>query len=380
MQAKPFEFVVPEERIADLRRRLGEAHWPGDFGNDDGRYGLPETWLREAVDYWRNEFDWRSVEAEINGLPNFMVEIEGVPVHFIHIRSGRPGAIPIILSHGWPWSFWDWKDVISVLSKNQDPAFDIVVPSVPGFTLSTPLRKVGIDVRAVGRIWRHLMCDVLGYRRFAAAGADMGSAITAELGHAYPEEVIGVHLTLPILPGHSSAALTAMPFAPDEQWMVEQMERVRPSIVSHIAVNINDPQTFAYALSDSPLGLAAWLWKRRLVWSDEQSEGPARSLDFLCTLASLYWFTNCIGTSMRIYAEKERFGEWPSLTGRARALDVPTAFGFGPKELLMFPRAAAEQLTNLHRWTVFPHGGHFVAAEVPNLLASDYIKFFSELT
>lgn len=381
MQPTPFKIEIPQERLDALQRRLREIQWPGDCGNADWQYGVEESWLRRAVEYWREEYDWRHVETEINKFPHYRVEIDKVPIHFIHVRSSRANAIPLILTHGWPWTFWDWRDVISELAEPLDsdlPAFDVVVASLPGFAFSSPLRTAGIGVREVGRLWQQLMTDVLGYQRFAAAGGDWGSLVSAELGHAFPDAVIGVHLTLPLMPGVDLASLSHAPFAPDERWMADRNAEASTLIASHMAVHCNDPQTLAYALADSPVGLAAWLWERRLAWSDADYDGPARSLEFLCTLASIYWLTNTIGSSLRIY--RDHFSKpWTSLNGRERLIDVPTGYAIGPKELVMFPKAMAETLCNLRRWTILPRGGHFAAAEVPELVIEEYRAFFGGL-
>jgi pimeloyl-ACP methyl ester carboxylesterase len=378
MRARSFSIKIPDDRLIHLKERLAATVWPGDYANADWHYGVEESWLRSMVDYWRGDFDWRLVEAEMNRLPHFQVAIEGIPIHFIHIRSGRPDSIPLILTHGWPWSFWDWRDVVSLLSRATEPSFDLVVPSLPGFTFSTPLRTHGIGVRRVGSLWRQLMQNVLGYDRFVAAGGDWGSMVSAELGHAHADIVAGVNLTLPILPGTELAALAHVKFAPEEQWMARRAAEAGPLIASHMAVQCNDPQTLAYALADSPVGLAAWLWERRLSWSDDAVEGPARGRDFLCALASLYWFTNSIGSSMRIY--RDHFSQpWNSLHDRERIVDVPTGYIIAPKELAMFSRAMAEKSCNLRRWTILPRGGHFHAAETPDLVAEEYRTFFSRV-
>jgi len=381
MHPEPFKIAIPDADIARLRQRLRDAIWPGDFNNETGRYGLNEAWLRTAVGYWRDEFDWRKAEAEMNRLPHYRVVIDDVPIHYIHLRSKRKNATPLIITHGWPWSFWDWKDVIEPLANPDSdslPAFDVVVPSLPGFTFSTPLRTPGIDMHEVARRWRTLMQDVLGYGRFAAAGGDWGSLVSAQLGHEFPEDLTGVHLTLPLMPGIALEQLEGVQFLPEEQWMADRIVEARPLIVSHMTVHTTDPQTLAYGLADSPIGLAAWLWERRLAWSDSRYENPARQLPWLCTLASLYWFTNCIGSSLRIYAE--HFSRpWAAARKGKQTIDVPTGFVIAPKELAMMPRQMAAAHCNLARWTVAPRGGHFIPAEAPDVVVREYQAFFGKL-
>lgn len=381
MQPEAFTIAIPDSALTDLRERLGRTRLPGDFGNDDGRYGVRQEWLEGALAHWRDAYDWRAVEAEMNRLPHFRVTIDDVPIHFIHVKSGRKDAIPLILTHGWPWSFWDWRNVIGPLANpasDSDPAFDVIVPSLPGFGFSAPLRTTGLGVAAIARLWHRLMRDVLGYGRFAAAGGDWGSLITAHLGHEFPDDLIGVSLTLPMIPGQNLDEVMNREFPPEEQWMLERLAEIRGTISSHIAVQSSDPQTLAYALNDSPAGLAAWLWERRLNWSDPRQESAARDLDSLCTLASLYWLTGTIGSSFRIYAEF--FGKpWELVRQGGRSVEAPTAFTVAPKELVLAPRAVMAELTNLQRWTVLDRGGHFLPAEAPEEAVREYRAFFGSL-
>lgn len=347
---------------------------------------MEQGWLQDMIAYWADGFDWRAQEAEMNSLPQFRVTIDGVPIHFVHLRSGRPDAIPLILTHGWPWTFWDWRDVIRplVAGDGEGPVFDVVVPSLPGFGFSAPLRTTGVNARRVGEIWVRLMRDVLGYASFAAAGGDWGSMITAELGHAHADVVRAVHMTLPVFPGYGREPVPEDAFAPDERWMIDRSIEVAPLIASHLTVHSNDPQTLAYALADSPAGTAAWLWERRRAWSDCGGDIVAyHGRDALCTLASIYWLTNTIGSSLRIY--KEHFGVtgdlakvWPPLHDRRPIVEAPAGFVVAPKELVLRPRSLVAAQTNLKRWTMLPRGGHFAPAEVPGLMVDEYRAFFGE--
>jgi len=385
MTPERFTIAIADERLDDLRRRLRATAWPGDYGNDDWRFGVGEDWLRDMVAYWAEDYDWRAEEARMNAWPHYRVEIDGVPIHFIHVRSGRPDAIPLILTHGWPWSFWDWHGVIVELAADTGgPAFDLVVPSLPGYGFSSPLRKPGVNTRAVGKLWVKLMCDVLGYERFAAAGGDWGAAITAELGHAHPERLLAIHMTLLLLPDTNAFALAPGDFAPDEQWMHRRMWEAFPHVTSHVAVHAADPQTLAYAMADSPVGTAAWLWERRRFWSDCEGDPVALyGRDFLCTTASLYWLTNTTGTSFRLYAEQftgAAFAQdWPLLHDRRPMIPVPTGIAVAPKELIFLPRAEVAKRTDLRRWQVLERGGHFLPAEQPALLAAEYRAYFADV-
>ena len=378
---RPFTIAVTDEAIADLHRRLERSRLSSDFANEDGTYGLRSGWLRDMVRYWSGDFDWRHHESMMNDVPQFVVEIDGVPVHFAHIRGRGPDSIPIVLTHGWPWTFWDWRNVIGPLTDPiahglpDAPSFDVVIPSLPGFGFSSPLMRP-ISCRETAVLWDRLMHEHLGYATYAAAGGDWGSKVTGELGQLFPDRVRGIYLMMLALPGRTAPLTTDGRFAEDEQWMVDRMAQTYPLVSSHLAVHRQDPQTLAYALNDSPAGLAAWIWERRLSWRDSDIPGdPGADPDFLCATASIYWFTQTIGTSMRFY--KDNFGDRiaPSL-GR---ITVPTAFGTGPKDLVYMPRAEAELATNLRRWTIFSAGGHFAPNETPGVVAEELGRFFGAL-
>ncbi len=385
MTPSPFTVDIDEARLQDMRHRLRQVRWADDFGNQHWRYGVERDWLEDMASYWANDYDWRAQEAQINRFAHFRVTIDDVPLHFIHVRGKGRRVMPLILTHGWPWTFWDWKDVIGPLA---DPAahggddalaFDVVVPSLPGFGFSEPLRTTGIGVRRVAELWVALMRGILGYDRFAAAGGDWGALVTAELGHAHAQHLIGAYMTLPMLPGIDPLAIPADAFAPEEAWMAKRAAEALPLITSHVAVQLHDPQTLAYALADSPIGTAAWIWERRRAWSD--CPGALTDIfdrDFLCTTASLYWLTNTIGTSFRIYAE--HFSRpWPSVHDDKPMIPVPTGYGISPKEVVMMPRAWLEEHSNLKRYTLFPKGGHFAPMEQPDRVAKELHAFFGAL-
>lgn len=383
----PFRISIPDAAVDGLRRRLIETRWAEDFGNADWRYGVESGWLKEMVDYWRDSFDWRAQEARINRWPQFRMVIEDIPIHFIYVRGQGPSPMPLILTHGWPWTFWDYGELIGPLTDplahggRAEDSFDLVIPSLPGYGFSTPLRSTGIDVPAIARLWVTLMRDGLGYQRFGAGGGDWGAAVTAHLGHAHADAVLGIHQTLPVVPGLDFTGMGAASFAEDEQWMAARNAEAYPLIASHITVHSHDPQTLAYALSDSPVGLAAWLWERRRAWSD--CEGDILSAfdrDFLCTTASIYWFTNSIGSSMRLYWEHFSKGMVPPLAhDRKPTIEVPAGYAIFPKEVTLIPRSWVEQNADLRRWTIMRQGGHFGPAEQPQPVVEELREFFRPL-
>ena len=388
MKAEPFEIAIPETDLAELRTRLGRIRWADDFGNADWRYGVERQWLEDMVRYWRDDYDWRAKEHEINRLAHFRVTIDGVPIHFVHVRGRGANPLPLLLVHGWPWTFMDFHALIGPLTDpvayggNAADSFDLIIPSLPGYGFSMPLTTAGLDIRQHARLFTTLMTEVLGYSRFAVAGGDWGAVITAQIAHVHPERVIGLLTSIPYFPGLDLDTLTPDRYAPDEQWMVARRAESAQAIVSHFTVQSNEPQTLAYALVDSPVGTAAWLWTRRRLWSDCGGDVLAAfDRDFLCTLASLYWLTRTIGTSMRIYWEHARHGGLPlkPLHERTPAIEVPTGFAVFPKEVMLIPRSVAAAGTNLQRWSLMPRGGHFGFAEQPELMTHELRSFFRPL-
>jgi pimeloyl-ACP methyl ester carboxylesterase len=384
MRAEPFQVAIAQTRLDDLRRRLEAIRWPPIIGTDDWRPGVQQGYLRGLVDYWRDGYDWRAQEARINAWPQFRTEIDGLPIHYMHIRGRGPKPMPLVLTHGWPWTFWDFHRVLGPLSDPQahggDPrdAFDLVVPSLPGFGFSTPLPR-GVNVSDTADLWQKLMCDVLRYPRFGAQGGDWGAMVSQELGHRHPQSLTGVHLSMPNFLCIAPKELVREAFAPDEQHFFDTMKERARSAKSHLAVQCEDPQTLAFALEDSPVGLAAWLIERRRNWSD--CGGDVESVfprDDLLTTVMLYWLTSSIGSSMRYYFEYAK-RRWKPVHARQPVIEPPTAVAVFPQELIFTPRRLAERAANIRRWTLMPRGGHFAPAEQPDLLVEDVRDFFRTL-
>lgn len=405
-QAEPFTVNIPDEDIADLHRRLDHTRFPADFANEDWRFGMNREYLESFLHSWRHEFDWRETESRINSYNNYQVDFEGVPVHFVHERGKGPNPIPLVLTHGWPWTFWDFEQVIGPLTDpaayGGDPAdaFDVVVPSLPGFGFSTPLRIDGLQTNKAVDLWARLMTDVLGYEKFAAGGGDFGAMLSSALGFRYPERVLGVYLTLPSLP--QTAVPDGLPepgsarqligtlmgpamrtnrddFAPEERHRYDLMEERWTTALAHIAVHTTDPQTLAFALHDSPAGLASWLVERRRNWSDNEGDvEQSFSRQFLLDTVSIYWFTESFVTTARWYWHTFRTPPQP-LPDPEAARKVPLGLPVYPKEMVFVPQAAAEAAGNVVHWTEQPRGGHFAPAEVPNLFVDDIRDFYREL-
>jgi pimeloyl-ACP methyl ester carboxylesterase len=388
--AEPFSVHVDQTVIDDLRRRLDAAQLASDFGNDDWRYGTNGDYLGELVAYWREEFDWMAQERAMSKFSHFRTRIDGVAVHFIHERGKGPNPIPLIATHGWPWTFWDMHKLIGPLTDpaayGGDPAdaFDVVVPSLPGFGFSGPVQKTGVNAVLTADIWVRLMQDVLGYGRFAAHGGDWGSVVTAQMGHKYADRLVGIHLTttFPLSqfsaerpwdstgPAFSAAQGTA------RQKLLERSRRT----ASHMAVNILDPQSIAYAMQDSPVGLCAWLLERRRAWSDCHGDVETRfSKDELLTHMMIYWVTNTFGTSCRFYREAlER--QWVAAHDRTPVIEAPTAVSVFLGDLsLPQDRDWYDTYYNLHYVNEWSTGGHFAAAEEPDAVVHDLREAFRSL-
>ena len=389
---EPIKLRIEQSAIDDLMARLRRTRWSPEIQNSQWEYGANGAFLKDLVEYWQHGFDWRKQEAEINRYAHYRLELaDGGPVHFIREPGKGPAPMPIILSHGWPWTFWDWHQLIGPLSDpasyGGDPAdaFDVIVPSLPGFCLSTPLSRTGITAPVVADLWHKLMHDVLGYKRFAAAGGDWGSFVTWELGTRYTASMTGVYLSFPPL-WHAGGVenLRSEDYAATEAGWLEKTHRKWQTAVSHLTVHSRDHQTLAWALNDSPVGLAAWLLERRRNWSDCHGDLYSRySRDFLLTNVCLYWFTESIASSMQLYAEQFRAGSAAAdnYTGAAppARIDAPTGIGVYPEEVALLPRKICEQAANLVYWNVLPEGGHFAPAEVPDTYIKELRTFFRTL-
>jgi pimeloyl-ACP methyl ester carboxylesterase len=312
----------------------------------------------------------------MNALPQFRVELDGLLVHYVHVPARTDDAIPLLLTHGWPWTFWDYGEMIAPLAE---AGFDVVVPSIPGCAFS-PLRRAGVVIPGIADRWVALMRDVLGYERFAAAGGDWGASITAQLGHAHAQHLLGVYLTTPTWPGLNLFNLDPAGFVEDEQWMLRRLDEVGGLGLGSATIQRIGTQTLAYALVDSPVGTASWLWERRRAWS-EAAGGDLLAVfdrDFLCTTASIYWLTRSIGTSVRLYRDHYSHGWKPEDDG-APVVRAPTGIGVYPKDVVFVPRALAERATNLVRWTVMPRGGHYGPSEQPAAAVEELTSFFHAL-
>lgn len=381
----PIEPNLDPKTLETMMSRLKSTKWPDVIGEDSWEYGVPRGWMEDMVNYWISDWDWSSVFSEMGQWDHYLAKVEGIPIHYLHAPGKGPNPKPLILTHGWPWTFWDFKDTIGPLSDpekyggNPEDSFDVYVPSLPGFIFSQPLPEAGVDVKRVAGLWKILMTEILGYERFCAHGGDWGALVTAHLSHEYSESLIGAHMSLSVIPGVNRRNLPDDAWGEDEEWKIKRSKEVENTIRSHVTTHLLDPQTLAYGLTDSPVATASWIWERRRNWSDNSGDvEESFSREHLCTTASLYWCTGSIGSSLRIYHEHFK-KPWPLAHDRMPRMEAPSAVAVFPKDVVHLPKSTLETYCDLRQYTVMPEGGHFAAAEKPYLAVSDIQKFFREL-
>jgi microsomal epoxide hydrolase len=377
---RPFTIQVPDDVLVDLRQRLSRVRWPDDIPDSGWRYGTALGYMQELVAYWRDAYDWRRHEALLNGFAHFTVPLAGIELHFIHEPGRGPNPLPLLLSHGWPGSVWEFYKLIPRLTDparfGGDPAdaFTVVAPSLPGYGWSFRPHQPRFNVQQIADVFARLMTEVLGYPRFAAQGGDWGAFITSLLGLHYAERVVGIHLNL--LPLRRDLGDPAQPTA-EERAYLEELRQWLNEETGYQWIQGTRPQTLAYGLTDSPVGLAAWIVEKFRAWSDCDGDVERRfSKDELLTNVMIYWVTGAINASFWPYYDR-RHAPWPIPDDRRIA--VPTAYAAFPREILRPPRPWAERVYNIRRWTPMPAGGHFAALEEPDALAADLRAFFREL-
>jgi microsomal epoxide hydrolase len=375
---------VADAVLDDLRERISRTRWPVDAGNRDWSYGVDLFYLRELCDYWLSGYDWRRSEALINAYEHHHVTVDGVPIHFM--RHGV-GGVPLILTHGWPWTFWHWSKVVDPLVAR---GFDVIVPSLPGFGFSTPLpSRPDMNFWKIADLWQELMTGVLGFARYAAAGCDVGALVTGQLGHKYAASLYGIHigsgLRLDLFNGDRAWDLSGgRPIPPDLPPPVHaQLVAFERRFAVHLAAHMLAPSTLSFGLSDSPAGLLAWILERWKNWSEDFT---VFSRDDLLTHAMIFWVNNAIGTSIRTYANNNRY-PWTPSHDRRPVIEAPTGITFVGYEnppgvttdrrvqhFLESDRAAWYNHVNL---TAHDRGGHFIPWEIPDEWVDDLCRTFA---
>ena len=380
---EPFRIAIPQTALDDLQDRLRRTRWPQEIGdNSDWQAGTNLAYMRELVDYWLNAYDWRAQEAAMNTFPQFRTMIDDVPVHFVHVKGKGPNPIPLMVNHGWPWTFWDMRKIIGPLTDpaayGGDPAdaFEVIAPSLPGFAFSSPLTNEGMFFNPVADVWVKLMAR-LGHDRFATQGGDIGAFVSARLGHKYADNIIGVHLHLagPTMPPYPAAE----DYAPNELAWGAKFAKFMTDGNGYMQIQRTRPQTVGFAMHDSPVGLAAWLIDKRRAWSD--CGGDVESVfskEDLIDSAMLYWLTDTYSSSARHYYEA-RSDRMTPCHDRQPPVEAPTALLQFENDVWLQPRKWAEKYYNLKRWNVETKGGHFAPMEVPDVLVNDLREFFRPL-
>jgi pimeloyl-ACP methyl ester carboxylesterase len=380
-----FTVAVDPGVLDDLRARIRRARLPEPAPGQRWEQGTDREWLSELLTYWADGYDWSAAERDLNRFAHFRASIGDAGIHFVHERAKHGTGIPIILSHGWPSCFAELLPLVPMLTDPaahgiEGPAFDVIIPSLPGYGFSTrPAVAGGVTYRYVAELWHALMRG-LGYRRYAAGGGDFGSGIATFMALDDPAPLIGLHLSNLELSPYTGPG--SRPVSAAEQAFLDQSEVWDQTERGYTAIQSTKPQTLGYALNDSPVGLAAWILEKWRAWSDCRGDLESRfSRDFLLTVVTVYWVTGTITSSMRDYYDNRRWQGEPRL-GSGDFADVPTAVSIFPHTFVPEgepPREWAQRLYDIRRWTVMPRGGHFAPAEEPELLAHDIAAFFATL-
>lgn len=368
---QPFKINIPQAMLDNLKSRLANTRWPDEISNSGWDYGTNLAYLKNLTEYWKNEFDWRAQEKMMNSFEHFHANIEGINIHYIHERGKGPNPTPLIITHGWPSSFAEMLKIIPLLTDN---SFDVIIPSLPGFGFSDKPSLPGWNVQKIASVWMKLMTETLGYDKFFAEGGDWGGYITARLGFAYPEHIFGIYTSnirgTPTKPYPGTPPLSAA-----ESAMLQAREHWFQTGASYWHMQSTAPQTPAYALNDSPVGLASWILEKWRDWTDCDGDLEKRfTKDELLTNITIYWFTQTINSSMRLYYENHQN---PWVLGPGERVMVPCGMGSFPHEGTL--REWAERFFNIQHWTEFERGGHFPAIEEPELLARDLTDFCRHL-
>lgn len=376
---RPFRIEIPQADLDDLHRRLANTRWPHELPGDGWDRGVPVGYLKELAEYWRVTYDWRRAEAQLNQFPQFVTEIDGANVHFLHIRSPEPDARPMLLTHGWPGSVAEFVDVIGPLTDpvrhggDRADAFHLVIPTIPGFGFSGPVADTGWTAHRVARAWAELMRR-LGYDRYVAQGGDAGAVISLELGRVDPEHVAGVHVNM-LMTFPSGAELTDL--SESDRARLDRMARFDAELSGYMKLQSTRPQTLAYGLTDSPVGQLAWIVEKFREWTDSAKvpEDAVRR-DQMLTIVTIYWLTGTAGTSADLYYEDAARLKDIISGANMPPVTVPVGVAVFPQDIFLpLRRLADRDCPNIVHWTEFDRGGHFAAMEEPDLFIGDLRSF-----
>jgi pimeloyl-ACP methyl ester carboxylesterase len=373
----PFSVRIPQTQLTDLKRRLSETRWPEREPVSDWSQGVPLDRLQSLMTYWEKEYDWRRAQRLLNGFPQFRTQIDALGTHFIHVRSKHEGALPIILTHGWPGSIFEFFKVIGPLTNptayggKAEDAFHVVVPSLPGFGFSDKPTEKGWNLPRIARAWATLM-ERLGYGRWVAQGGDWGAGVTTALGHIKPKGLAAIHLNWQFV---FPEKVPSEGLSNEEKRAVEAAGEFTKNGYGYFLEQATRPQTIGYALADSPVGQAAWIYEKFQAWTDNDGNvEKVLSRDEILDDISLYWLTDTAASSARIYWEN-----YPASFAGGR-IDIPVGASVFPKEIYRAPRSWAEVVyPKLIHWKELPKGAHFAALEQPELFVSEIRECFSKI-
>jgi pimeloyl-ACP methyl ester carboxylesterase len=382
MQVEPFRISVPDAVLLNLRDRLSRTRFPDEIPGSGWTYGTNLAYMRELVAYWRDRYDWRAAEAALNRFSQFRARVGGLGIHFIHERGVGPKPLPLLITHGWPGSVAEFVEIIAPLANparhggNPADSFDVIAPSMPGYGFSDHPAEGGMTPERIAGLWVELMRG-LGYERFAAQGGDWGAMVTTYLGARHAAHLVGIHLNM-VIAFPEDAQNPSLDGVTEEE--LADLTRARTFMkeeTGYQRIQGTKPQTLAYALNDSPAGLAAWIVEKFRTWSDCGGDLERRfTKDQLLTNIMLYWVPQTANSSCRLYYEAMHAGQFGP---RDLRVDVPTGCAIFPGELVRPPRRWAERAFNVQRWTRMPAGGHFAAMEEPRALVEDIRAFFRPL-
>ena len=378
MNILPFTIDIPQATLDDLERRLQATRWPDESEGSGWAMGASLSYMKELAQYWREGYDWRAAETRLNAFPQFTASVDGLDLHFIHVRGKGPNPTPLLLLHGWPDSFYRFIKVIPLLTDparfGGDPArsFDVVVPSLPGFGFSTrPTAPGGMRSTASAERLARLMTEGLGHERYLVSGGDIGARVARLMAIAHPEQILGLHLTDIGFPRDVSFTPDVSNPTPAEQQFLGSTQGWFMQEGGYAMVQSSRPQTLAYGLNDSPIGLAAWIVEKFRAWSDCDGDVERRfSKDDLLTNVMIYWLTETLSSSTRLYFEDGRTA--PQLKPGQR-LTAPTGVTLFPRDFTRPPREMAERFLNVVRWAERPSGGHFTALEEPEAFTAELV-------
>ena len=373
-EIRPFHLETPDAQLEDLRQRLGRTRWPEAETVGDWTQGIPLSYTKELCAYWADGYDWRLTEQRLNALPQFRTEVDGLDLHFLHVRSPHPGAMPLIMTHGWPGSIIEFMKVIGPLTDpvahggDASDAFDVVCPSLPGYGFSEHPGAPGWGVDRIARAWAQLMA-LLGYERYGAQGGDWGSMVTASLARPDPEHVVGIHLNMPVV-GRDAMSMEGLTAA--EEATLAHMAEFQKWETGYSGQQSTRPQTLGYGLADSPAGQCAWIVEKFHAWTDcDGHPENVLSRDEILDNVMLYWLPGTGASSARLYWESYRNVD-------LGVVSAPTGCSIFPKEVIRLSRRWAEKrFTDLRYWNELDRGGHFAAFEQPDLFVDELRSFFA---